>query len=135
MFLDMPNDGSTLHFDVKRWILWKPNTTLVSFVPLPVVTEHSSSKRTSKSFPCNQVSCNPNTGSQPDSFSLFYFIFQVFHNCSCVAASGPGNLSAVLGQCPREKCTEMFPYFLALLTICSFLGFFGATPTYMIMFR
>uniref|UniRef100_A0A8D2Q638 Solute carrier organic anion transporter family member n=1 Tax=Varanus komodoensis TaxID=61221 RepID=A0A8D2Q638_VARKO len=50
--------------------------------------------------------CRTSTGSGKD---------MVFHNCSCVGLSGPGNFSTVLGQCPRDKCTKTFPYFLALL--------------------
>nr|XP_056702583.1 solute carrier organic anion transporter family member 1A2-like [Euleptes europaea] len=59
----------------------------------------------------------------------------VFHNCSCVGASGPGNFSAVLGQCPREKCSKVFPYFMAVLAIHVLFLCLGATPFYMIMFR
>nr|XP_028602932.1 solute carrier organic anion transporter family member 1C1-like [Podarcis muralis]XP_028602933.1 solute carrier organic anion transporter family member 1C1-like [Podarcis muralis]XP_028602934.1 solute carrier organic anion transporter family member 1C1-like [Podarcis muralis] len=59
----------------------------------------------------------------------------VFHNCSCVGVSGPGNLSAVLGQCPRDSCTKSFPYFLALTFLFAFGFSLGGTPTYMIMFR
>uniref|UniRef100_A0A8C3VA55 Solute carrier organic anion transporter family member n=1 Tax=Catharus ustulatus TaxID=91951 RepID=A0A8C3VA55_CATUS len=61
----------------------------------------------------------------------------VFHNCSCVQGQGLGlgNSSAVLGQCQRESCTKVFPYFLALQTACAFFLALGGTPTYMIMFR
>uniref|UniRef100_A0A8D2LG79 Solute carrier organic anion transporter family member n=1 Tax=Varanus komodoensis TaxID=61221 RepID=A0A8D2LG79_VARKO len=70
--------------------------------------------------------CRTSTGSGKD---------MVFHNCSCVGLSGPGNFSTVLGQCPRDKCTKTFPYFLALLATLAFTVSLGATPTYMIMFR
>ncbi|XP_048357460.1 solute carrier organic anion transporter family member 1B3-like [Sphaerodactylus townsendi] len=59
----------------------------------------------------------------------------VFHNCSCVGASGPSNSSAVLGQCPRAECSNMFPYFTAVLTLQVLFVCLGATPFYMIMFR
>ncbi|XP_066489877.1 solute carrier organic anion transporter family member 1C1-like [Tiliqua scincoides] len=59
----------------------------------------------------------------------------VFHNCSCVGASGPGNFSAVLGQCPKNKCAKVFPYFLAFLSLCALLLSLGGTPMYMTMFR
>ncbi|XP_054844848.1 solute carrier organic anion transporter family member 1A2-like [Eublepharis macularius] len=59
----------------------------------------------------------------------------VFHNCSCVGVSGHGNLSAILGQCPREKCSKMYPYFLAVLAISVVSLCLGATSLYMIMFR
>uniref|UniRef100_A0A8D2Q5K3 Solute carrier organic anion transporter family member n=1 Tax=Varanus komodoensis TaxID=61221 RepID=A0A8D2Q5K3_VARKO len=68
--------------------------------------------------------CRTSTGSGKD---------MVFHNCSCVGLSGPGNFSTVLGQCPRDKCTKTFPYFLALLATLAFTVSLGATPTYMIM--
>ncbi|XP_060100584.1 solute carrier organic anion transporter family member 1A2-like [Heteronotia binoei] len=59
----------------------------------------------------------------------------VFHDCSCVGAAGPSNFSAILGQCPRKKCSKMFPYFMALLAINVLFFCLGATPFYMIMFR
>ncbi|XP_070611080.1 solute carrier organic anion transporter family member 1C1-like [Erythrolamprus reginae] len=59
----------------------------------------------------------------------------VFQNCSCLGISGAGNFSAVLGQCPRDNCTKEFPYFLALLSITSFIFSLGGTPTYMLMLR
>ncbi|XP_062990841.1 solute carrier organic anion transporter family member 1C1-like [Elgaria multicarinata webbii] len=59
----------------------------------------------------------------------------VFHNCSCVGVSVPRNFSAVLGQCPRDDCTQTYPYFLALIAIMAFILCLGATPLYMLMFR
>uniref|UniRef100_A0A8C5WT59 Solute carrier organic anion transporter family member n=1 Tax=Laticauda laticaudata TaxID=8630 RepID=A0A8C5WT59_LATLA len=59
----------------------------------------------------------------------------VYQNCSCLGVSGAGNFSAVLGQCPRDKCTREFPYFLVLLSIIAFIFSLGGTPTYMLMFR
>ncbi|KAH0617122.1 hypothetical protein JD844_028800, partial [Phrynosoma platyrhinos] len=59
----------------------------------------------------------------------------VFHNCSCVGESGPGEFSAVLGQCPRDSCTKNLPYFLLLLSVISFLLALGGTPLYMLIFR
>ncbi|XP_026534014.1 solute carrier organic anion transporter family member 1C1-like [Notechis scutatus] len=59
----------------------------------------------------------------------------VYQNCSCPGVSGAGNFSAVLGQCPRDKCTREFPYFLVLLSIMAFIFSLGGTPAYMLMFR
>lgn len=66
---------------------------------------------------------------------MAFSVFQVFHNCSCVGVSGHGNFSAVLGQCPRNKCSQVFPYFLAFLSLCVLLLSLGGTPMYMTMFR
>uniref|UniRef100_A0A8D2LFR1 Solute carrier organic anion transporter family member n=1 Tax=Varanus komodoensis TaxID=61221 RepID=A0A8D2LFR1_VARKO len=71
--------------------------------------------------------CRTSTGSGKD---------MVFHNCSCVGLSGPGNFSTVLGQCPRDKCTKTFPYFLPnipysyqlIFFICFFLYFRSVSP-------
>ncbi|XP_008108571.1 solute carrier organic anion transporter family member 1C1 isoform X1 [Anolis carolinensis] len=59
----------------------------------------------------------------------------VFHNCSCVGESGPGNFSAVLGQCQRDSCTKNLPYFLLMLSVVSFILALGGTPLYMLIFR
>ncbi|XP_077196261.1 solute carrier organic anion transporter family member 1B3-like [Paroedura picta] len=59
----------------------------------------------------------------------------VFHNCSCVEASGPSNSSAILGQCPREECSKVFLYFILALIVNALFLCLGATPFYMIMFR
>ncbi|KAM6986872.1 solute carrier organic anion transporter family member 1C1 [Aplochiton taeniatus] len=64
----------------------------------------------------------------------------VFFNCSCIAAAGApglgGNLSATVGHCPqREDCDRMFPYFLSLSVITSFIISLGGTPGYMVLIR
>ncbi|KAI4878070.1 hypothetical protein NFI96_011674 [Prochilodus magdalenae] len=57
----------------------------------------------------------------------------VFEQCSCVAA---GNLTASVGQCKhRESCQRVFPYFLALSVITSFIISLGGTPGYMLLIR
>uniref|UniRef100_A0A3Q3ISC4 Solute carrier organic anion transporter family member n=1 Tax=Monopterus albus TaxID=43700 RepID=A0A3Q3ISC4_MONAL len=58
----------------------------------------------------------------------------VFSNCSCVGVAG--NLTARTGQCPhRDDCDRMFPYFLALAVITSFIISLGGTPGYMLLIR
>ncbi|KAM9853069.1 solute carrier organic anion transporter family member 1C1 [Aulostomus maculatus] len=58
----------------------------------------------------------------------------VFSNCSCVGAAG--NLTASTGQCPnKDDCDRMFPYFLALSVITSFIISLGGTPGYMFLIR
>ncbi|XP_070686219.1 solute carrier organic anion transporter family member 1C1-like [Pempheris klunzingeri] len=62
----------------------------------------------------------------------------VFDNCRCVALvdSQPGNLTATLGQCPRrDSCDEIFPYFLALSVLSSFIISLGGTPGLMLLVR
>ncbi|KAL7827720.1 hypothetical protein AOLI_G00308720 [Acnodon oligacanthus] len=57
----------------------------------------------------------------------------VFEQCSCVAG---GNLTASVGQCRhRESCQQVFPYFLALSVITSFIISLGGTPGYMLLIR
>ncbi|XP_072528886.1 solute carrier organic anion transporter family member 1C1 [Salminus brasiliensis] len=57
----------------------------------------------------------------------------VFEQCSCVAG---GNLTAYVGQCRhRESCQRVFPYFLALCVITSFIISLGGTPGYMLLIR
>lgn len=59
---------------------------------------------------------------------------QVFSNCSCVGVAG--NFTASTGQCPHtDDCDRMFPYFLALSVITSFIISLGGTPGYMILIR
>uniref|UniRef100_A0A8D0BI00 Solute carrier organic anion transporter family member n=1 Tax=Salvator merianae TaxID=96440 RepID=A0A8D0BI00_SALMN len=70
--------------------------------------------------------CNASTGIGKD---------MVFHNCSCVGVSGPGNLSAALGQCPRDNCTKVFPYYLALKFVNACMLSLAGSPLYMIMLR
>lgn len=65
-------------------------------------------------------------------------VFQVFHNCSCLEASGSwtGNNSATLGQCPKsEDCSRKFIYYTVIQVISGFCYALGGTPAYMIMFR
>uniref|UniRef100_A0A668AI31 Solute carrier organic anion transporter family member n=1 Tax=Myripristis murdjan TaxID=586833 RepID=A0A668AI31_9TELE len=58
----------------------------------------------------------------------------VFSNCSCVGVAG--NFTASTGQCPhRDNCDRMFPYFLALSVITSFIISLGGTPGYMLLIR
>ncbi|KAJ3591244.1 hypothetical protein NHX12_009190 [Muraenolepis orangiensis] len=58
----------------------------------------------------------------------------VFSNCSCVGPAG--NLTARTGQClHRDDCDRVFPYFLALSVITSFIISLGGTPGYMLLIR
>uniref|UniRef100_A0AAQ4Q0G2 Solute carrier organic anion transporter family member n=1 Tax=Gasterosteus aculeatus aculeatus TaxID=481459 RepID=A0AAQ4Q0G2_GASAC len=58
----------------------------------------------------------------------------VFSNCSCVGAAG--NFTATTGQClHKEDCDGMFPYFLALSVVTSFIISLGGTPGYMFLIR
>ncbi|KAF6736083.1 Solute carrier organic anion transporter family member 1C1 [Oryzias melastigma] len=58
----------------------------------------------------------------------------VFSNCSCVGVGG--NLTANTGQClDKDDCDSMFPYFLALSVITSFIISLGGTPGYMLLIR
>ncbi|XP_074535795.1 solute carrier organic anion transporter family member 1C1-like [Halichoeres trimaculatus] len=58
----------------------------------------------------------------------------VFSNCSCVGVAG--NFTASTGQCPHtDDCDRMFPYFLALSVITSFIISLGGTPGYMLLIR
>uniref|UniRef100_A0A8C1IEP1 Solute carrier organic anion transporter family member n=1 Tax=Cyprinus carpio TaxID=7962 RepID=A0A8C1IEP1_CYPCA len=55
----------------------------------------------------------------------------VFEQCSCVAV---GNHTASAGQCNyRDSCHRVFPYFLALSVITSFIISLGGTPGYMLL--
>ncbi|XP_056312181.1 solute carrier organic anion transporter family member 1C1 [Danio aesculapii] len=57
----------------------------------------------------------------------------VFAQCSCI---GVGNQTATAGQCNnRESCHRIFPYFLALSVITSFIISLGGTPGYMLLIR
>ncbi|KAL3992010.1 hyperpolarization activated cyclic nucleotide-gated potassium channel 1 [Sarotherodon galilaeus] len=58
----------------------------------------------------------------------------VFSNCSCVGVAG--NFTASTGHCPqKDDCDRMFPYFLALSVITSFIISLGGTPGYMLLIR
>ncbi|XP_053728740.1 solute carrier organic anion transporter family member 1C1-like isoform X1 [Synchiropus splendidus] len=58
----------------------------------------------------------------------------VFWNCSCVGVRG--NFSARAGQCnDKDDCDRVFPYFLALSVITSFIISLGGTPGYMLLIR
>nr|XP_006633230.2 PREDICTED: solute carrier organic anion transporter family member 1C1-like isoform X1 [Lepisosteus oculatus] len=62
----------------------------------------------------------------------------VFDNCKCLMAAGSatGNLTAVLGHCQhREGCEKVFPYFLALSVLTSFVISLGGTPGYILLIR
>ncbi|XP_023207554.1 solute carrier organic anion transporter family member 1C1-like isoform X2 [Xiphophorus maculatus] len=74
--------------------------------------------------PC-LAGCNTSTGSGKNT---------VFSNCSCVGVTG--NFTAGTGQClNKEDCDRMFPYFLALSVITSFIISLGGTPGYMFLIR
>lgn len=62
----------------------------------------------------------------------------VFENCRCLALADslPGNLTATLGQCPRgDSCDRIFPYFLALSVLSSFIISLGGTPGFVLLVR
>uniref|UniRef100_A0A7N8XNL5 Solute carrier organic anion transporter family member n=1 Tax=Mastacembelus armatus TaxID=205130 RepID=A0A7N8XNL5_9TELE len=62
----------------------------------------------------------------------------VFDNCRCVALADThtGNLTATLGQCPtRDSCDNIFPYFLALSVLSSFIISLGGTPGFVLLIR
>ncbi|XP_014840312.1 PREDICTED: solute carrier organic anion transporter family member 1C1-like isoform X1 [Poecilia mexicana] len=62
----------------------------------------------------------------------------VFDNCRCVSVTNvqPGNITASLGQCsPRRSCDGVFPYFLALSVLSSFVISLGGTPGLMLLVR
>ncbi|KAK2842458.1 hypothetical protein Q5P01_012658 [Channa striata] len=62
----------------------------------------------------------------------------VFDDCRCVALanSQTGNLTATLGQCPiRDSCDKIFPYFLALSVLSSFIISLGGTPGFVLLVR
>ncbi|XP_068173978.1 solute carrier organic anion transporter family member 1C1-like [Antennarius striatus] len=60
--------------------------------------------------------------------------YTVFSNCSCVGVAG--NFTASTGHCAHtEDCDRMFPYFLTLSVITSFIISLGGTPGYMILIR
>ncbi|KAM4743158.1 solute carrier organic anion transporter family member 1C1 isoform 2-T3 [Anableps anableps] len=74
--------------------------------------------------PC-LAGCTTSTGSGKNT---------VFSNCSCVGVAG--NFTAGTGQClNKEDCDRMFPYFLALSVITSFIISLGGTPGYMFLIR
>uniref|UniRef100_A0A674EQY0 Solute carrier organic anion transporter family member n=1 Tax=Salmo trutta TaxID=8032 RepID=A0A674EQY0_SALTR len=78
--------------------------------------------------PC-LAGCQTSTGSGKNT---------VFSNCSCVVVAGlsSGNLTASVGHCPhRDDCDRVFPYFLALSVITSFIISLGGTPGYMVLIR
>ncbi|RVE71652.1 hypothetical protein OJAV_G00053960, partial [Oryzias javanicus] len=61
-----------------------------------------------------------------------------FDNCRCVGVSRikTDNLTATLGKCPhREGCDKVFPYFLALSVLSSFIISLGGTPGFMLLVR
>uniref|UniRef100_A0A3P8W3J8 Solute carrier organic anion transporter family member n=1 Tax=Cynoglossus semilaevis TaxID=244447 RepID=A0A3P8W3J8_CYNSE len=62
----------------------------------------------------------------------------VFNNCRCLPLANPqpGNLTVVLGQCPRsDSCDKIFPYFLALSVLSSFIISLGGTPGFVLLIR
>ncbi|XP_030587337.1 solute carrier organic anion transporter family member 1C1-like [Archocentrus centrarchus] len=78
--------------------------------------------------PC-LAGCNSSTGFGKNT---------VFNNCKCLAVANtqPGNLTATLGQCPhRDSCDRVFPYFLAMSVLSSFIISLGGTPGFMLLVR
>ncbi|XP_063785483.1 solute carrier organic anion transporter family member 1A2-like isoform X2 [Pseudophryne corroboree] len=68
--------------------------------------------------------CSSSTGSEQN---------VIFQNCSCVFSP---NMTAVLGQCPREeRCNTMLVYFMILNVLCCFIFSIGAMPGYMVLIR
>uniref|UniRef100_A0A3B5MTY6 Solute carrier organic anion transporter family member n=1 Tax=Xiphophorus couchianus TaxID=32473 RepID=A0A3B5MTY6_9TELE len=62
----------------------------------------------------------------------------VFDNCRCVSVTNvqPGNITASLGQCSLgHSCDRVFPYFLALSVLSSFIISLGGTPGLMLLVR
>ncbi|KAM3869691.1 solute carrier organic anion transporter family member 1C1-like [Diretmus argenteus] len=62
----------------------------------------------------------------------------VFDQCRCVALAGtqPSNLTASLGQCRHiDSCDRVFPYFLALSVLSSFIISLGGTPGFVLLIR
>ncbi|XP_054864050.1 solute carrier organic anion transporter family member 1C1-like isoform X2 [Amphiprion ocellaris] len=62
----------------------------------------------------------------------------VLDDCRCVAMANPrpGNLTATLGQClRRDSCDKIFPYFMALSVLSSFIISLGGTPGFMLLVR
>ncbi|XP_016052975.1 PREDICTED: solute carrier organic anion transporter family member 1B3-like [Miniopterus natalensis] len=62
----------------------------------------------------------------------------VFHNCSCVEATGSQNKSnsVNLGACPRdEQCTKKFYIYIAVQIIHSFTSSLGTSSTLMLVFK
>ncbi|XP_072312930.1 solute carrier organic anion transporter family member 1C1-like [Eucyclogobius newberryi] len=69
--------------------------------------------------------CTSSTGSGKDT---------VFSDCSCIDVAG--NFTASAGPCAdKDDCDGMFPYFLALSVITSFIISLGGTPGYMLLIR
>ncbi|XP_063785475.1 solute carrier organic anion transporter family member 1A2-like isoform X2 [Pseudophryne corroboree] len=57
----------------------------------------------------------------------------IFQNCSCVFSP---NMTAVLGQCPREeRCNTMLVYYMILTLVACFIFAIGAMPGYMVLIR
>ncbi|XP_037701174.1 solute carrier organic anion transporter family member 1B3 isoform X2 [Choloepus didactylus] len=62
----------------------------------------------------------------------------VFHNCSCVEATGSQNRnnSARLGECPRsDDCTRKFYIYMTMQTVQSFAYATGSVPLTMLVFK
>ncbi|KAG9345861.1 hypothetical protein JZ751_009017 [Albula glossodonta] len=66
------------------------------------------------------------------------YISPCLAGCQSSSGSGkrPGNLTAAVGHClDREGCDRVFPYFLALSVISSFIISLGGTPGYVLLIR
>lgn len=69
---------------------------------------------------------------------LAFYVLKVFHNCSCVpeAPLPSMNMSAVLGQCPRnDNCDYIFKIYMAVTVLGAFISASGATPGYVVLLR
>lgn len=74
----------------------------------------------------------------PSDLLQFLSLCQVFDQCRCVASAGPqpGNLTSTLGQCPhRDSCDRVFPFFLAMSVLSSFIISLGGTPGFVLLIR
>lgn len=66
------------------------------------------------------------------------YVYQVFHNCSCVSSSYPAGstMSVRLGQCPHAKdCSRSFTSYMAVSVLSFFISSLGAIPSYMLLIR
>ncbi|XP_047431377.1 solute carrier organic anion transporter family member 1C1-like [Mugil cephalus] len=78
--------------------------------------------------PC-LAGCQTSTGSGRE---------MVFHNCTCIGETmiPAANMSAVLGQCPRQSdCDRKFKLYMALSVLGSFISACGGTPGYIVLLR
>ncbi|XP_078530181.1 solute carrier organic anion transporter family member 1C1-like [Lissotriton helveticus] len=70
--------------------------------------------------------------------SAGFGINRSYGNCSCIEAesSQSGNVSVVLGQCPRgDDCSRMFLYYVISQVCGAFVYALGGASSYIILFR